>query len=511
MKNITLLMLLIFIQSVFCFEKKQSLNDSRLPIYTQINLSKSLYYCFELQKKPLPFLIIEIDKTQIISGNEPLREPLTSSKFSKLITILTILLISILSLLSLSLYKNNIIRNENNDQLREKNKELENAKIKAEEALKSRQEFISTVSHELRTPLNAIHGLTHILLNESPNDSQRKYLEQLKFSSEYLKNLIDDILEINRIEKEKIEIHLKDNSLREMIHNIFSSFKDTIFDHKINMVLDVDPKIPTFLKLDTIKLSQIINNLINNAIKFTEEGEIKLKLELVQQEGDFYKIYFEVSDSGIGISKENQKVIFENFTQGSTEINRKYGGTGIGLAIVKKLVHVLGGEIKVESEIGKGTVFSFFLNLEKGEQKTNLKAPTFFIEPTLFTGKKILLVEDNKINQIITKKILESKEMLADIAETGEDAVEMAKNNKYDIILMDIHLPGINGSKATELIREFNDEIPIIGLTAISLNENRENLISFGMNDVVTKPFDVEHFYITIAHYLKKKIHLNEN
>lgn len=437
-------------------------------------------------------------------GNKTIQEPLSYSKFSKLITILTILLISILSLLSLSLYKNNIIRNENNERLLEKNEELQLAKNKAEEALKARQEFISTVSHELRTPLNAIHGLTHILLNESPNESQRKYLEPLKFSSEYLKNFIDDILEINRIEKEKIEIHLKNTSIRDVVNNIFHSFNDTIFDQKIKMELYIDPEIPEFLKIDTIKLSQIINNLINNAIKFTEKGEIKTSLTLVKNDGDFYTVLFKVSDTGIGISKANQGIIFENFTQGSTEINRKYGGTGIGLAIVKKLVHVLGGDVKVESEIGKGTTFSFELTLEKGEQKLKPNTPVLKIDPLIFSNKNILLVEDNKINQMITKKILETNNMKADIAETGEAAVEMSKTGVYDLILMDIHLPGINGTEATQIIRTFNTDIPIIGLTAISLNENRENLISFGMNDIITKPFDVAHFYFTMANYLKK-------
>ncbi len=272
---------------------------------------------------------------------------------------------------------------------------------------------------------------------------------------------------------------------------------------KIKMELYVDAGIPEILKIDTIKLSQIINNLINNAIKFTENGEIKLSLNLVQIENDFYTIRFKISDTGIGISAANQEIIFENFTQGSTEINRKYGGTGIGLAIVKKLVQVLGGNVVVESEVGKGTSFSFDLKLQKGEHKQKTNTPILKIDPTIFLNKSILLDEDNKINQMITKKILETNKMKVEIAETGEEAVSMATANQYDLILMDVHLPGINGTEATQVIRTFNQDIPIIGLTAISLNENRDNLISFGMNDIITKPFDVEHFYFTVAHYLK--------
>lgn len=476
----------------------QRLTDNYSISRTALSQSQEKSYVFAQNDKSSSDLITN-NTTQNNDDTE-----LPSSKFSKLISILTILLITILSLLSLSLYKNNIIRTESNEQLVAKNKELIEAKIKAEDALRARQEFISTVSHELRTPLNAIHGLTHILLNESPNESQKKYLEPLKFSSEYLKNFIDDILEINRIEKEKIEINLKNTEIREVVNNIFYSFKDIIPNNQTKLELVVDPEIPEFLKIDTIKLSQIINNLINNAIKFTENGTVKLELKLVENSDNMYTILFKISDTGIGISQENQTIIFENFTQGSTEINRKYGGTGIGLAIVKKLVKVLGGEIKVDSELMIGTTFSFILNLEKGEPKSQIKTPVFKIDINTFANKKILLVEDNKINQIITKKIIETKKMIADIAENGEDAVVMAKNGSYDLILMDVHLPGINGTKATELIRVFNQEIPIIGLTAISLNENRENLISFGMDDIITKPFDVEHFYFTIANYLKK-------
>ena len=461
--------------------------------------------CELIQENRIEKKLIFLDESKDIlnQNDEKNIVPFSESTSVKLITVLTVLLITILTILSLALYKNNIIRNETNTQLIAKNKELVIAKNKAEEALISRQEFIATVSHELRTPLNAIHGLTYILINESPNESQRRYLEPLMFSSEYLRNLIDDILEINRIERDKIVVVHKNTSIRKLVINIFDSFRDSKSDNEVRFILDIDSKIPDYFRIDTLKLSQILNNLIHNASKFTEGGMVKLALQLKNVQEDTYTILFKVEDSGIGISEEYQKRIFENFSQGSKDINRKYGGTGIGLAIVNKLVQVMGGEIKVESELGRGSVFSFELKLEKCEDVVERNHPILTIDKMIYINKSILLVEDNKINQMVTKKILEKYQMKVSIAETGEEAVTMAKNGQFDLILMDIHLPGINGTEATHQIRVFDQDIPIIGLTAISLNENRENLMSYGLDDIITKPFDVENFYFIMAQYLR--------
>lgn len=428
------------------------------------------------------------------------KEQQRANKFSKLISILSIALISILSLLSLSLYKNNIIRSQSNKMLQDKNNELQLAKDKAEKASKARAEFLSTVSHELRTPLNAINGITHLLLEETPKKSQLQYLTSLKFSGDYLLTFINDILEINRVESENIEIESINVNIKQLLSDLHNSFKDLASKNNNDFELELDEAIPENLIGDPTKLSQIFINLINNALKFTKNGKVNVAAKILKTENEITSIRFEISDTGIGIPLEKQQTIFESFSQGSVEINRKYGGTGLGLAIVKRLVNLLGGEIKLTSTEGIGSTFSFDVDFELGQQ-TFAEVKKQYDE-SIFANKKVLIVEDNKINQMITKKMLENKEIACELIDNGEDAIEMIRNNGFDLVLMDVHLPGINGTIATERIREFNKSLPIIALTAISLNENREMLLSFGMNDVVTKPFNPDNFYKVIAQQL---------
>ncbi|WP_286965874.1 tetratricopeptide repeat-containing hybrid sensor histidine kinase/response regulator [Flavobacterium sp. UBA4854] len=426
---------------------------------------------------------------------------LKTYRYSKLVSILAIALISILSLLSLALYKNNIIRNQNNLLLREKNKELILAKNKAEKASKARSEFLSTVSHELRTPLNAINGITHILLEDKPKKKQLKYLESLKFSGNYLTTFINEILEINKIDSTKVEVENISFNLKELLFNIQSSLKELATANKNYFNLEIDKAIPDNLIGDPTKLSQIILNLINNALKFTQNGHVNVIAKLYSQEGEEATVYFEIVDTGIGIPEDKLQTVFESFSQGSIEVNRKYGGTGLGLTIVKKLIELLGGEIKLKSEVGKGSTFTFKLNFKINNEPLEVIEEVKPYNDKQLKNKSILLIEDNKINQMITRKMLENKNITCEIVDNGEDAVELLKIKRFDMILMDVHLPGINGTTATKLIREFDKATPIIALTAISLDENRDMLLSFGMDDVITKPFVPDEFYSTIAKF----------
>ena len=285
----------------------------------------------------------------------------------------------------------------------------------------------------------------------------------------------------------------------ELVSNIQNSLKEIAAENNNKVVQLLDNNIAENFIGDPTKISQILINLINNAIKFTTNGIVTIEIKTEAVETNFSIIKFSISDTGIGIPADKLDTIFESFSQGSIEINRTYGGTGLGLTIVKNLVEILGGKIVVESSIGKGSNFCFVLKLTHGNKKS-LEKKTVNLE--LLIGKKLLLVEDNKINQMITRKMLESKKMTCDIVDNGEDAIEYVRKNKYDAILMDVHLPGINGTIATEQIREFDKETPIIALTAISLNENRETLLAFGMNDVLTKPFEPENFYRIIAKFV---------
>ena len=475
--------------SAFTYLKKHLILKESIILANEERLGVNDYKTFKESQRKHEELLLEKEN----------QEKEKTDKFSKLISILAIAIISILSLLSLSLYKNNIIRNQTNSLLKEKNNELIAAKNKAEEASKARSEFLSTVSHELRTPLNAINGITHLLLEENPKKSQMHYLSSLKFSGNYLTNFINDILEINKIDSNKLEIEYITFNLKQLLGDIQNSLKEIATINNNKFILKIDSAVPENLIGDPTKLSQIFMNLINNALKFTNNGTVSVIARLRNHQNDNATIYFQIIDTGIGIPEDKLKTVFESFSQGSVEINRKFGGTGLGLTIVKKLVRILGGRIRLKSVVGEGSTFSFELNFKVDPKPAQIKSKTKSYDPNLFKNKKILVVEDNKINQMITKKMLLNKDMECTILDNGEEAIEILKITTFDMVLMDVHLLGINGTIATQQIREYDTKTPILALTAISLNENREMLLSFGMTDVITKPFIPEDFYNIIA------------
>ncbi|QBZ98981.1 ATP-binding protein [Flavobacterium sangjuense] len=483
------------------YEKLLDLKKSHTYLKAHLELKDSLSHLYNKKLNADDYVSFKESERmkaidQMTKENETQQK---TNKFAKLISILAIALITILSLLSLSLYKNNIIRTQSNNILKEKNFELQIAKDNAEKASKARAEFLSTVSHELRTPLNAINGITHLLIEDNPKENQIHYLNSLKFSGNYLLTFINEILEINRIESNNIEIEYINFSIKQLLLDIQNSMLEIASKNNNKFILEIDQDVPEMLLGDTTKLSQIFINLINNALKFTKNGEVKVIAKVIETGEDYSRINFAISDTGIGIPEDKQETIFESFSQGSIEINRKYGGTGLGLTIVKKLVDLLGGDINLTSEVGVGTTFDFELNLQHGTHEIVVEKDKVYSDDILI-GKKILVVEDNKINQMVTKKMLEKKGIICQIIDNGEEAVEvLSKENDFDLVLMDVHLPGINGTIATQKIREYDTKKPIIALTAISLNENREMLMSFGMTDVITKPFEPENFYKIIA------------
>ncbi len=485
------------------YEKSNNISNANLYLKKYADLTDSIgkYYNNYVAENTVDKIQFDKQLKTIEQLDKEKKSQQKTLRFSKLISILSIALISILSLLSLSLYKNNKIRISTNKLLKEKNRELTIEKNKAERASKARADFLSTVSHELRTPLNAINGITYLLLQEKPKVSQLNYLKSLEFSGNYLLNFINDILEINRLESDKVVVEKINFNLSELTENIVTSFKEFIHENNIKCHLHIDKSIDFNLKGDPTKLSQILINLLNNAIKFSKNGDVWCTIKKREETAENVTLYFEIKDNGIGIPKDKQEAIFDSFSQGSVEINRTYGGTGLGLSIVKKILELMGSEIQLSSESGKGSTFGFELQFEKGvANKTKIIEPKPDI--TLLNEKKVLLVEDNKINQMITQKMLEKRGISCNIIDNGEDAIEDVKINNYDLILMDVHLTGINGTEATSEIRKFNNHIPIVALTAISLNENREMLLSYGMNEVITKPFEPEHFFTIVTKYL---------
>lgn len=423
-------------------------------------------------------------------------------EFSSLPIVLGIGLISVLSLLSLFLYKSNSRKKRLNLILEEENKALILAKENAETASSAKSEFLSTVSHELRTPLNAINAIAHLLLEEKPKKSQINYLESLQFSGNYLTTYINDFLEINKIDSHKVEIENINFNLKLLLENIQNSLKELASTNNNNLKLEIDENLPNYINGDPKKLSQILMNLINNAIKFTSNGDVNVIVKLNSIEDKTVIVFFEVKDSGIGIPEDKLESVFDRFSQGSNEINKKYGGSGLGLTIVKKLVEILGGTVHLHSVVDQGSSFTFELPFEVSQKPIKEVKKTVINNDSVFIGKKILVVEDNKINQMITKKMLENKGIHCEIVDNGEESIKISKNQKFDLILMDIHLPGINGTIATEKIREFDSTTPIIALTAISLYENKKNLLDFGINDVITKPFLPDDFYATLTKYI---------
>nr|WP_293168721.1 response regulator [Allomuricauda sp.] len=436
----------------------------------------------------------ELNKLQ--AKNEELSE---SKNRSEITAILTSAFLTIISLLAVSLFRNNQIKLKTNDLLYTKNKELELARDAAVSAMRAKTNFLSTVTHELRTPLYAVTGLTHLLLEENPSEHQKEHLKSLKFSGEYLLNFINDILQINKIDAEKLEPLNIEFKLHKVLDDVVDSLQQNAHEKKTKLILDYDPTIPKKLLGDPIKLSQIFMNLVGNALKFTKNGKVEVLAKMLKKDEDQVKLYFEVRDNGIGISEEQQKNIFESFEQGSIQINREYGGTGLGLTIVKSLLGLFGSTIHLESELGHGSSFYFEMDLDYESKEGEEISFELNPEEFQFKGLHVLVVEDNKINQVITKKMLTKKEISCDIANNGNEAIDLAKKNTYDAILMDIHMPGISGEEATRQIRKFDKNIPIIALTAISLDDSLESFYEAGCNDVITKPFKPEVFYQKIG------------
>lgn len=447
------------------------------------------------QEKRMQLLIenqTEYQKKQLAD----LEEQKAANNLNKLTTILSIALITILSLLTLSLYKNNNIRLKTNNMLHKKNAELIVSKEKAELASKTKANFLSTVTHELRTPLYAVTGLTNMLLEENPKPNQIQHLKSLKFSGDYLLTFINDILQINKIEANKVEIEPEAFSLKKKITNIIAALNNSAIDNNIQIHLEYDSNLPENFIADQIKISQILINLIGNAIKFTKDGDIWVRAYQIDKKDEQYQVRFEIEDNGIGISQEKQNQLFESFSQGSIQINRKYGGTGLGLSIVKGLIQILNGKISLKSELGKGSKFTFEIPLKYAEKVEEVKVVNYFKDINEIDLKdiNILVVEDNKINQMITKKILNKMKLNCDVIDNGEDAVDMVKNKKYHVVLMDIHMPGISGLEATRIIRTFNKEITIFALTAVTLEDKMHEFDEAGFDDIISKPFKQEDF-----------------
>jgi len=381
--------------------------------------------------------------------------------------------------------------------------ELIAAKEEALALSRAKDMFISVMSHEIRTPLNAVIGMSHLLLEGAKLDTQKENLEVLKFSSDNLLTLINDVLDFTKIETGNVELEQSDVHLRDMIHSITSSLQYKTKEKNIYLQSEIDPSVPDVVIGDSTRLSQIVLNIASNAVKFTNEGGIKISLEVIDQTPKQVRIRFSVADTGIGIASDKLNTIFESFKQADASTTRKFGGTGLGLAISKRLIELHDSYINVDSMPGKGSTFWFTITFNITDNK---KSNNINVESGL--NISVLVVDDNQINRLLINKILAKWGAQVDFAENGLQAVSKIESNKYDAILMDIHMPEMGGLEATQIIRSkpepYFKNLPIIALTASMLNSQMGDIGNAGMNDYILKPFEPKILFEKLSKYQKQ-------
>ena len=365
----------------------------------------------------------------------------------------------------------------------------------AEDAVKAKQQFLSNMSHEIRTPMNAIVGFTNVILKTKLDEPQKQYLDAIKASGDALITLINDILDLAKVDSGKMNFQQISFNLPDSIATMLQLFEIKIKEKNLELIYEYDDNIPEILEGDPMRLRQIILNLLSNALKFTNKGKILLQISLKEEDINSAMIEFALTDTGIGIPKDSVEYIFENFEQAHQNAKNFYGGTGLGLAIVKQLVEAQGGLITVKSELDKGTKFSFTLPFKKIDTKNKTEKEIENAEKKI-ENLKVLVVEDIELNQLLIKIILMDFGFEVDVVDNGKIAIEKLQGNKYDIILMDLQMPEMNGFEATMYIREvMKSQIPIIALTADVTTVDLEKCIAAGMDDYISKPIDEKLLY----------------
>ena len=380
---------------------------------------------------------------------------------------------------------------------------LEIAKQTAEKAAQSRSDFLSMISHEIRTPLNAVIGLTNFLISDKPKDDHIEDLETLKFSAEHLHVLINDVLDYSKLDAGKIEFELRDVNIHDLCRNIIKAFENKAAEKRIDLKLNIDKTIPKMIIADGLRLSQILTNLIGNAIKFTDKGSVTLSLNKVTHSIKKVAIKFTVEDTGIGVPKDKQKTIFDSFSQASSSTTRQFGGTGLGLSITKRILDLQNTKINLFSQEGKGARFYFTQNYEISQNQISTRTANDTNKDGLI-DKKILLVEDNPVNVMVARRFLSKWQAIVDVTENGREAIEKCASQKYDLILMDLQMPVMDGYDASSELRKQGLKIPIIALTASVMLDVGDKVFTCGMNDYITKPFDPDDLYNKIRLHIEK-------
>jgi signal transduction histidine kinase/CheY-like chemotaxis protein len=419
----------------------------------------------------------------------------------------TSLFILILSLLNIRKHLKEVSRSQNKItgleqnaiKLKSENELAEEKDLESQKTIASKQQFLSNMSHEIRTPMTAIIGFSKVVLKTELTTKQREYIEAIKTSSDALLVLINDILDLAKVDAGKMTFEQNAFDMESDISAMLHLFDLKIQEKNLELIKNYDKRIPKILLGDSVRLNQIILNLISNAVKFTSKGSITLSVKLVETTEETVIIKFEVADTGIGVAENMLPTIFESFQQATSSTTRQYGGTGLGLAIVKQLVEWQGGTINVKSKINEGSTFNFVLSFRKSKGKIDTEIIVTEPNPEI-KMIRILAVEDMPLNRMLLKIILDEFGFQSDFAENGREAIEKLKATMYDVILMDIQMPVMGGLEATEFIRnQMKSKIPIIALTADVTMEDLEKCKVIGMNDHVSKPIDEKQLFNKIV------------
>jgi PAS domain S-box-containing protein len=387
-------------------------------------------------------------------------------------------------------------------------KEILLMKEKAELAAVAKAQFLSVMSHEIRTPLNSVIGFAHLLLENNPRLDQVEFLNVLKFSGENLLSLVNDILDFSKLDSGKAELDESPFSLKLLVENVYKSFLPKATEKGIQLSYHYDPALPDLINGDSVRIGQVMLNLISNAVKFTGTGSVSLHLKVLSQTADSYETYFAVTDTGIGIPPEKQDKIFELFTQADGSTGRKYGGTGLGLNIAQKIISLMGGKLEVKSEEGKGSEFFFTVILNRSSYQVvghSLGADTGESTTALLNNISILVAEDHHANSFLARQFLTKWGATVCIAENGAEALARLAEQRFDIILMDLQMPVMDGFECTARIRKMYPDLPILALTAARSEEIEAKTIAAGMNDIVGKPFVPKELRSKILLYLKRR------